>query len=182
MGGHVGDAQRLRVVDQTAEQTPAPGQPDARQVGPFLFGESGGDELCQALALLVQHAQGTVAGADQVHRRGDDPVQHHRQLQLPADGQHRLQQPLQAGLGACDSVDLPADLVQLGVQAQLQPGPVRLLHRLHGVTLGSHTLSFLHGRPADQGPSAPVSGAAAVPWWKGETVGERTSDPLEAGS
>ncbi len=103
-------------MHQAPEQAPAARELQPVQVGQLPFGQVGGDELLQALAGFIQYPQRPVAGADQFHGSGDKAVQHRVQVQLPTEGQHRIQQVLQPVLGLRRCLKLFGDLVQLGIQ------------------------------------------------------------------
>jgi hypothetical protein len=135
--GDVLDAQRLGVLDQQAEHTAAVREGDPGECGALLLAQPGGDELLQVLTGLVEHAQGAVAGADQVHRGGDDPPQHGGQVQLAADREDGVEQPLQPVLGVGQGPQLGADPFQLAVEMEPEvgdPGWLGRLGRLRGGT------------------------------------------------
>lgn len=106
MGGNLLDPERFGTADQGPEQTPPARRLDIVQVGPFLRAQPHGDELRQARALLIEDAQRTIAGLDQVHGSRDDPLQHHWQLQLPTDCHDRVQQRLQPVPGPGQPLEL----------------------------------------------------------------------------
>ncbi len=126
MGRDVVEPQGFGVADQVAEDAQTARQLGARQVVEFPLGQPGGDELVQALTGRVEDAQRAVAGADQVHGGGHDAVQHRGQLHLPADGHHRAQQALHPVHGVQQGAQLLVDPAQLGTQAHLQVGQLRL--------------------------------------------------------
>ena len=94
MGGDAVDPQGFGVADQVPEDTEAARQAGLGQIGAFLIGQTGSDELLQVLPGFVEYAQCPVAGANQVHGGGHDTVQHRGQLHLPADGHHGIEQTL----------------------------------------------------------------------------------------
>lgn len=122
MRGDVLDAQRLRILDQQPQHPAAVREGHAGQSGALLLAQAGGDELLQVLTGLVEHAQGAVAGADQIHRGGDDAPQHGGQVQLAADGEDGVEQPLQPVLGVGQGPQLGADPLQLSVEVELEVG------------------------------------------------------------
>src|SRR5690606_20769255 len=71
-------------VDQMPEQSAAVRELGARQVPVLLVAQAEGDELLQAARLVVEDAEGAVAGVDQVHRGGHDAPQDDGELQFPA--------------------------------------------------------------------------------------------------
>ena len=89
MVGDVGQAKRLRVVDQLPEQALALRQRPDRGAG--LLVDADGDEGGQATR-AVDHAERAVAGVGQMHGDLDDAVQDGLEVQVAADGQDGLQE------------------------------------------------------------------------------------------
>lgn len=113
--GQFGQSQRYGMADQLTEQPVAAGQiPDP---GPSLVVHAHRDELRQAL-LPADHPQRAVLRVDQHHGRLDDVPQHLGQIQLPPDGQDRLQQTVHPVPGAAHRVDADLQLLQQLVEAQ----------------------------------------------------------------
>jgi hypothetical protein len=146
------DGQRL--VDQEPEDpSPVRQVADARDV---VGSDADGDELRQpaVLAGRVEDAEGGVARADEVRRGADDPVQDVVELEVRADGDHGLQQPLQPVGEGRDALDPLDDLGQQGPQAQ--PVEVRELTAIPSV--GHPTSS----RPDQCAVSTPSAGRREV--------------------
>ena len=101
MLGEVRDADRVRVLDQHAEQATALGQ--VAHPRPGLVVHADVHELGQPLPLVgAQDAQRTVAGVHQLDRRAHDPVQRALELEARADRDHGVEQALQPVPGADD--------------------------------------------------------------------------------
>ena len=90
----VGQPDGLRVDDEEPEDAVALGQVADR--GPILLVDADGDELRQAGAGVVEHAQGAVAGIDELGGALHDPPQHRRQVEIGADRHHRVEELTQA--------------------------------------------------------------------------------------
>ena len=90
MLGEVGQAQRLGVGDQQAEDAVTLGQVADRTARVVV--DADGDELGEARARLVEHAERAVGGVDEVDGAADDAPQHRRQVEVGADRQHGVEQ------------------------------------------------------------------------------------------
>lgn len=91
IGRQIGEPHRDRVVDQRAEQSVVPVGAAADLVR-HLVRHSVGDEIGEPLALLVDDADGGVAGVGEFGRRLADPVEDGVQFEARADGTHGFQQ------------------------------------------------------------------------------------------
>jgi hypothetical protein len=79
----VGQAERLGVDDQEAEDPESFGErPDA---GAGLVVDADRDELREAGAGVIEHAQRAVAGVDERHRALDDPLEHGDDVEVGTD-------------------------------------------------------------------------------------------------
>ena len=95
-------------------------------LGDLLLVQADGDELGQP-AVVADHAQRAVAGVDQRDGGLDDPAQHDLQVQVAADGDHRLQQGVHPVPGGQDRLEPDLQLVQQLVEPQLgQQGGARI--------------------------------------------------------
>jgi hypothetical protein len=83
MLAQVGQPQWLGIDDEEAEDAVASGQVPDRPV--CVRVDTHGEELGEAGPALVEHAQCAVAGVDEFGGRGDDPLQHRRQVEIGAD-------------------------------------------------------------------------------------------------
>ena len=90
----VGQPQRLGVDDEQAEDAVPLGQVADEPVGVVV--DPDGDELRQAGAGVVEHAEGAVAGVDQPDRRLHDPPEHAGRVEVGTEGQHRVEELAQA--------------------------------------------------------------------------------------
>ena len=90
----VGEAQRLGVDDQQAEDAVALGELADAVVGRVV--DPDGDELRQAGAGVVEHAEGAVAGVDQADGGLDDAPQHARRVEVGPEDQDGVEQLAQA--------------------------------------------------------------------------------------
>lgn len=146
-------AQGLRVANQVPQDPVTAGESGLRQISAFLLGQTGRDEPLQMVSGLVEHTHRPVAGTDQLHGSGHDAVQHRGQLDLPADGHHRVQQTLQPVHGVQQRPQLLVDPAQLGTQTFVQVGYVRL-PRMDALLDSRH-----HERP---GTTWPISVAVGL--------------------
>ena len=96
MPGEIGQAQRTGVGDEQTEDPVTLGEVAdllARRVV-----DPDGDELGEAGARLVEHAERTVRGVDEVDGTADDAAEHRRQVEVRADRQHGVEQLTPAAL------------------------------------------------------------------------------------
>jgi len=93
-GGLEGLAPGRGVGDERAEQAEALGEGADRVVG--LVVDAHGDELGQRGAVLVEHAEGPVAGVDERHGRLGDALQRGVQVEVRPDGEHGVEEATQA--------------------------------------------------------------------------------------
>lgn len=140
MLGQLGEAQRLRVADQLAEDAVS-GRQRADPLTEFVVDADG--EECGEPPVVTDDAQGSVLGVHQSHGGLHDAAQHLRQLQFTAHGHDGFQKPVEPVPGATHLVDTHLDLVEQLVQSQpWQPCTCGLgvlpahrdlrLHRAHG--------------------------------------------------
>ncbi|CAM5456686.1 hypothetical protein SHIRM173S_03920 [Streptomyces hirsutus] len=106
-------AQRLGVGNQHAQQAPAVREFGSGQVLVLLGAQAERDELLQARAVVVQHAESPVAGVDEFHRGTHILPQYHGQIEFPADGEDRAQQSPHALLRPGQVIPLLGDAVQV---------------------------------------------------------------------
>ena len=95
MRADVGEAQRLRLVDQHAEHAPAVGQIPDRAVR--LLVDALGDELLEQLPPLVEDADRGVASAGQLLGDLEQPVEHDVGLELLEEGPPDVEEPPEPG-------------------------------------------------------------------------------------
>ena len=109
MAGDVGDADRVRMVDDRAEK-PA----SSRKVpdnGNLLWRHADIDELLEA-AVLRDDPEGAVLGANELDRRFDDSLKHHRELDVLDDALVRLEQSTESPLCVEHIACLPHEVVE----------------------------------------------------------------------
>ena len=90
MLAEIGQPQRLGVDDEPTEDAVPFGEVTDEPVRVVV--DPDGDELRQAGAGLVEHAERAVAGIDQPDRRLDDPPKHARRIEVRAEGEHRVEE------------------------------------------------------------------------------------------
>ena len=94
MLAQVGQPQRLGVHDEPTEDPVPFGQVTDERVRRVVDPDR--DELRQAGAGVVEHAERAVAGIDQPDRRLHDPPEHARRIEIRAEGEHRVEELAQA--------------------------------------------------------------------------------------
>ena len=93
--GEVGEAQRAGVGDQQAED-PVPLGPLADRPVRVVV-EPGDEELVEAVSRHVGHAEGAVAGVDELARGVDDALQGRGEVEVRPDGHHGVDELVQPG-------------------------------------------------------------------------------------
>lgn len=146
------DPQGHGVFDEVAEEALAVRQVHPRQGPAFPVFEPQGEELVQSGVVVVQHAQGAVAGVHQLHRGRDDAAEHDRQVQFAADGQHRVQQCPHPLLRAVEPAHPFGDVFRILVRSRRgRPGSLPTLPFVL-----AHATSYRAGTPVwgDRGDPA----------------------------
>ena len=96
MAAHVGQPQRLGILDEHAEDATAVRQVADRAVR--LLVDALGDEVLEQLAAVVEHPDRRVAGAGQLLRDVQQPVEHGVRVELLEERAPDVQEPSESGV------------------------------------------------------------------------------------
>lgn len=137
--GQFREPERLGVPDELAENAVAGGQ--VADLGPEVVADADGKELGELL-VVTDDAQGSVLRVHQDDSGFHDAPQYLWQIELPADGHHGLEEPVEPVPGAAHLVDSDLELLEQFVQ----PEPRK--PRTHG-TLLVPAHAYLQRRPGE---------------------------------